>query len=61
MRVKVGDIGHLEKFTPAMTKLFEVAEVEAEDAIALADGAAEVDNKANKKQEKKIKGGRRNN
>jgi ribonuclease Z len=61
MRVKVGDIGHMEKFTPAMTRLFQAAEAEAdpEDNLILADGA--VTNSLKKNKIRKIKGGRRNN
>jgi ribonuclease Z len=67
MRVKVGDMGHMEKFTPALVKLFEAAE--AEDSVLLfeADEADEtgIDGTGNQQQDKKLdrkkKGGRRNN
>ncbi|KZF24011.1 hypothetical protein L228DRAFT_252532 [Xylona heveae TC161] len=52
MRVKVGEIAHLEKFTPAFLKLYE--EKEAEESIAPGD-ELEPDEKQKKIQEKQEK------
>jgi ribonuclease Z len=51
MRVKVGDIGHMEKFTPALVKLFEAAQAEPEITLVLADETVDTF-KADTKQEK---------
>lgn len=55
MRVKVGDIGDLEKFTPALLKLFaeEDNKGEVDDEGGGADGTVAVENGKSKKQKNK--------
>ena len=48
MRVKVGEIAHLEKFTPALLKLYEKAALENDDATVQRRSAQEVANIANR-------------
>lgn len=55
MRVKVGDIGLMEKFTPALLKLFAVEEEQQKPA---ADEAMQQSGKSQSKKEKKDKKGK---